>query len=630
MLNKSNATFKSYPSNVTSQRKLFTRKKLIFFFLSFFLLFIILQFFLFKKTQNSTEEINSSDKIKKQEGTLQINKIDVTLKQTLQNNEIDENHLKQLQSFKKSNTILSTITNYQINPKIKELNDKLPVLPFNEYLFQNTPTSTFRYYYFTNKKCQLESSFLLQNKFKPIISVITSFYNTKKDIFLETCQSLLQQTFPFFEWIIINDKSELQKDGIKLLQKSLSKKKINENNKTQIESIYKSNNLKIINLKENVGPGEARNIGMKFLNKHSKYILCLDSDDLLEPIALEKMFLFLFLNHLKVKHKNLLNKLIENKTKPIDLVNSFSMAFSHMNYFHLEKIQLRSHEMIKDNLFPITFLIDRKVMIDKLNGFNATFIKGMEDWDFWIKFLKQGFRAWTIPEIYFWYRLHAPDDRWTFTKTGKEYTEKVNEGKENFRNLHLKKNYKNFYLEKTITQLKKYGYLNNDNSLQNEKRDLLRLWSTVLKEWKTFHFDKKNSLLLITEDLERNKELQYITVEVLKIFKLEFNFEVTLLKIDKYFNTTTIDYQPILEKFTQNIFHGINLFENGEKKVLQKMNFLLKYLIISRNINFRINLQSLNGLQLLLNNLSIIKNKQIKSYNIHQRIIFRTQKYIKI
>ena len=47
----------------------------------------------------------------------------------------------------------------------------------------------------------------LTKKVEPQISVITPFYNTKKEIMMDTVNMVLNQTYPYFEWLIIDDGS---------------------------------------------------------------------------------------------------------------------------------------------------------------------------------------------------------------------------------------------------------------------------------------------------------------------------------------------------------------------------------------------------------------------------------------
>ena len=46
---------------------------------------------------------------------------------------------------------------------------------------------------------------------KPLISIITPYYNSGK-YFEQTFNCVIDQTFPWFEWIIVNDGSTKQED----------------------------------------------------------------------------------------------------------------------------------------------------------------------------------------------------------------------------------------------------------------------------------------------------------------------------------------------------------------------------------------------------------------------------------
>lgn len=59
------------------------------------------------------------------------------------------------------------------------------------------------------------------------------------------------------------------------------------------ESFSKVLNLKVIKLDKNIGPGFARNIGMKHMFKKTTHFMFIDSDDaLVDGISLDKIFSF--------------------------------------------------------------------------------------------------------------------------------------------------------------------------------------------------------------------------------------------------------------------------------------------------------------------------------------------------
>ncbi len=103
----------------------------------------------------------------------------------------------------------------------------------------------------------------------PKISIIMPIYNSEK-LMDKPIMSVLNQTLKEIELICINDKST-----------DNSLKKLKELQK-------KDKRLKIINNKDNCGPGESRNKGIKIAR--GKYICFVDSDDWLEKDACDLLY----------------------------------------------------------------------------------------------------------------------------------------------------------------------------------------------------------------------------------------------------------------------------------------------------------------------------------------------------
>ena len=103
----------------------------------------------------------------------------------------------------------------------------------------------------------------------PKISIIVPCYNAEK--FLPRClDSLVNQTLPDIEIICVNDASP--DNGIAILR--------------DYEARYP--NIRVIDLKENVRQGGARNRGMEIAR--GEYIGFVDSDDWVEPDMYEKLY----------------------------------------------------------------------------------------------------------------------------------------------------------------------------------------------------------------------------------------------------------------------------------------------------------------------------------------------------
>jgi len=105
-----------------------------------------------------------------------------------------------------------------------------------------------------------------------LVSIITPVYNAEK-WFKETFESVLNQSFKDFEWIIIDDCSTDK--SFEIVSKL----------------IKEHTNIKLLQCEKNSGSAVARNIGLK--NASGKYITFLDADDLLDPNYLEEQVKFI-------------------------------------------------------------------------------------------------------------------------------------------------------------------------------------------------------------------------------------------------------------------------------------------------------------------------------------------------
>lgn len=103
-----------------------------------------------------------------------------------------------------------------------------------------------------------------------LVSIITPCYNSEKFI-LETYQSIRDQTYPNWEWIIVDDCSS--DDSVRIIN-SLKDKRIN-----------------LILHDINQGAAKARNLGL--LEAKGRFITFIDSDDLWLPKFLETTLCYL-------------------------------------------------------------------------------------------------------------------------------------------------------------------------------------------------------------------------------------------------------------------------------------------------------------------------------------------------
>lgn len=196
----------------------------------------------------------------------------------------------------------------------------------------------------------------------PLVSVIIPYYNLAATID-ETLQSLDCQTFKDFETILVNDGST----------DSVSIKKLKQIKKSRPD-------LMIIN-QANQGVAATRNNGIG--HSEGKYIICLDSDDILLPTYIEKV-------------------VIELETNPdVSVVTSYMEMFGVKNeiYKHAKYDPL---ELFKNNMV-ITAAGFRKKVWELSGGYKSKI--GYEDWEYWINLAEYGFWAKQIAEPLFKYRI---------------------------------------------------------------------------------------------------------------------------------------------------------------------------------------------------------------------------------
>ena len=114
----------------------------------------------------------------------------------------------------------------------------------------------FEYGYITEKN--INKNDIISLKQEPVITIVTPYYNGGKYI-KETAKAILNQTYPYFEWIIVDDGSKDEESLKELAKLEKMDKRI---------SVYH---------KENGGPSMARDFGISRTSKDTKYVLIIKS-----------------------------------------------------------------------------------------------------------------------------------------------------------------------------------------------------------------------------------------------------------------------------------------------------------------------------------------------------------------
>ncbi|NFG60721.1 glycosyltransferase [Clostridium sp. CMCC3677] len=196
----------------------------------------------------------------------------------------------------------------------------------------------------------------------PLISIITPYYNAGK-YFEQTFNCVLNQTFPWFEWIIVDDGSTDKEDIARL--KVLAKTDVR---------------IKIIT-QQNRGQASARNNAAS--NSTTEIIVPLDADDLITPTYLECIYWGLKLN------------------PGYSWCYTDSVGFGEQEY--VWKKEFSSDVMKKDNILTCTAAIRKQDFIE-VGGYDEVSKHYDEDWKLWLDLLAKGKKPVHLDQIAFWYR----------------------------------------------------------------------------------------------------------------------------------------------------------------------------------------------------------------------------------
>lgn len=199
---------------------------------------------------------------------------------------------------------------------------------------------------------------------EPIISVIVPFFNSKNYI-EQTITSILNQTFPYYEILIIDDGSK-DKGALEKLEKI---KKLDSR-------------IKVFH-KENEGLAATRDFGAAKSSNSCKYLMFLDDDDLIEPTYLECAYWTLETNK-------------DSAWAYSDSVGFDKQQYVWNKYFDSEKLK-KVNELIAQALV-------RKSDFELVNGYELREKSVNEDWNFWLKLLAKEKKPVHMSFYGQWYR----------------------------------------------------------------------------------------------------------------------------------------------------------------------------------------------------------------------------------
>jgi len=185
------------------------------------------------------------------------------------------------------------------------------------------------------------------------VSIIIPCYN-QAHYLPEAINSALAQSYKNIEIIVVNDGST-----------------------DKTSSVARQFNVQLIE-QGNKGLAAARNTGIKASS--GEWILPLDADDKIHP--------------------DFISKTIGRGDIVATLIETFG---SEHRYFKFGRDQPFHSDFLKMNQVAYCSLYKREVW-NKISGYDENMKDGYEDWDFWLRATREGYRVKRVMEFLFYYR----------------------------------------------------------------------------------------------------------------------------------------------------------------------------------------------------------------------------------
>ena len=206
-----------------------------------------------------------------------------------------------------------------------------------------------------------------------LVSIIIPTYN-RAHLIGETLDSILAQTYPNWECIVVDDGST---DATAEVMREFVKK----------DNRFQYHQRPINKIK---GPNSCRNYGFELSN--GEYIKWFDSDDVMLPYLLEKQVL--------------------------SFAKNVELSVCKLSYFDFErKVPIKENIIFSKNLIEdylignVTFYISgplwKRIFLEKQKQLLDESLTNLDDWDFNLRMLYQKPNVAHINEILILYRVHA-------------------------------------------------------------------------------------------------------------------------------------------------------------------------------------------------------------------------------
>jgi glycosyltransferase involved in cell wall biosynthesis len=228
------------------------------------------------------------------------------------------------------------------------------------------------------------------NENRPKVSVVMASFNEASEIIGQAIESILNQTFRDFEFIIVDDSTS-------------------EDTVRKIES-YSDDRIHLIKRSGHSWLPEKLNIGMR--QAKGDYIARMDADDIALPERLEKQISFLD------EHKE-----VFVLGGQVNLMDEEGTVFSEKLY-PLGGIKLYLHSTYKSP-FNHPSVVFRKELVDKGFFYNEELIKTSEDIDLWLRVIHEKYKIANLPDKITNYRIRNNMAKWRSSEAEIRYMAKV-------------------------------------------------------------------------------------------------------------------------------------------------------------------------------------------------------------
>ena len=219
-------------------------------------------------------------------------------------------------------------------------------------------------------------------KRKPLVSVIMPVYNSEEYV-QEAITSILNQTYPWFEFIIINDGST--------------------DHSSEVIDKQKDDRIRFINHTINIGNYPRRNEGCKLAK--GEYIFVMDSDDWASPERME-------IQVETMEHSS----------------NTVACGTAHVTFdgeycFRPTNPEFSKINLIFNNGFLHPSLIIRKEILEEINYYDENY-RYASDYDLMCRIVQRG-NAINLPDVLMKYRHHKQQISSQHAKQQAHYADQI-------------------------------------------------------------------------------------------------------------------------------------------------------------------------------------------------------------